>query len=419
MLASTSICFDLSVFELFVPLSWGGTTIIAENALQLSKLSRNTEVRLLNTVPSVAAELLRLNLLPPCVRTINLAGEALSNNLVQQLYEHEVVQHVFNLYGPTEDTTYSTFALIEKGSQRSAPIGTPIANTEVYLLDKNYEPAPIGVAAELYLGGQGLARGYLNQPEMTAERFIPHPYSATTGGRLYRTGDLARYLADGELEFLGRRDQQVKLRGFRIELGEIEAALSGHEAVSEAVVIVTGSAEEQRLVGCVRGVNGQAVSSGELRRHLKQKLPEYMVPGSYVMVAEIPLTANGKVDGRALAELAARAEGGVVGRGGYVAARNPTEEVVAGIWEQVLGVERVGVEDNFFELGGHSLLATRVISLVVDAFKVEVPLRAIFEAPTVAALSDVIGALKSEETRMPEPEILPFSRERFRTTVTL
>jgi len=408
VLASTSICFDLSVFEMFVPLSWGGTVIIAENALQISA---NNDVRLVNTVPSAAAELLRLNLLPASVHTINLAGEALSNKLVQQLYEQEMVQRVFNLYGPTEDTTYSTYALMEKGSKRPTPIGCGIANTDVYVLDQNLEPVPLGVAGEIYLGGQGLARGYLSAPEMTAERFVPHPYSEQPGRRLYRTGDLGRYVADGQLEYLGRRDHQVKLRGFRIELGEIEAALSGHEAVEEAVVMVTG----EQLVGCVRG---HEVSSTELRAFLKQKLPEYMVPGLYLLVKEFPLTANGKVDRGALAKLAAQAES-LVSEVGYVAARTPTEEVVVEIWQQVLKVERVGVEDNFFDLGGHSLLATRVIAMLMDTFKVDVPLRAIFETPTVAAVADIIDTLQREESYLPEQEILPISRDQFLTTLNI
>ncbi|HET7286901.1 MAG TPA: phosphopantetheine-binding protein, partial [Pyrinomonadaceae bacterium] len=249
------------------------------------------------------------------------------------------------------------------------------------------------------------------RPEQTAERFVPHPYSQAPGKRLYRTGDLGRYLADGQLEYLGRRDHQVKLRGFRIELGEIEAALSGHESVAEAIVLVTG----EQLVGCVRGTE---VNTSELRRYLKQKLPEYMVPSLYVVVKELPLTANGKVDRRALAEMAAQAESGM-SRGGYVAARNPTEEVVVEIWQQVLKVERVGVEDNFFELGGHSLLATRVMAMLMDAFKVDVPLRVIFETPTVAALADVIDTLKREESHLPEQEILPISRDQFLTTLSI
>ena len=406
--------FDASVWEVWPYLAAGASIYLPDEETRISPLklrdwmvAQNITVSFL---PTPLAESLLSAEWPEsaALRFLLTGGDRLSVHPPPSL-NFKLVNH----YGPTESTVVATATAVAPMDEALTlpPIGRPIANTEVYLLDQNYEPVPIGVAAELYLGGQGLARGYLNQPEMTAERFIPHPYSAAAGGRLYRTGDLARYLADGELEFLGRRDQQVKLRGFRIELGEIEAALSGHEAVSEAVVIVTGSAEEQRLVGCVRGVNGQAVSSGELRRHLKQKLPEYMVPGSYVMVAEIPLTANGKVDGRALAELAARAEGGVVGRGGYVAARNPTEEVVAGIWEQVLGVARVGVEDNFFELGGHSLLATRVIARVQASFQVVVPLRALFEEPTVAGLAANIGNAARAESGLQIGPIQHVSRD--------
>jgi amino acid adenylation domain-containing protein len=413
--------FDASVWEVWPYLAAGASIYLPDEETRISTLKLRDWIVAqgitVSFLPTPLAESLLSAEWPEstALRFLLTGGDRLSVYPPPSL-NFKLVNH----YGPTESTVVATATTVMPRDEALTlpPIGRPIANTEVYLLDENYQPAPVGVAAELYLGGQGLARGYLNRAELTAERFIPHPYSAQAGGRLYRTGDLARYLANGELEFLGRRDQQVKLRGFRIELGEIEAALAGHEAVSEAVVIVTGGEGEKRLVGCVRGVNGQAVSSGELGRYLKQKLPEYMVPGAYVMVEEIPLTANGKVDGRALAELAERAEGGVSG-GEYVAARNPTEAVVAGIWEQVLGVERVGVEDNFFELGGHSLLATRVISLVSDAFKVEVPLRTIFEAPTVAGLSEVIGTLKSEGNRLPEPEIVPFSREQFRTTVTI
>ncbi|MEW6499730.1 MAG: amino acid adenylation domain-containing protein, partial [Cyanobacteriota bacterium] len=259
VLASTSICFDLSVFELFVPLSCGGTVILAENALYLPTLPAADRVTLINTVPSAIASLLRDNAIPASVRTVNLAGEPLPNNLVQQLYQLHI-QQVFNLYGPSEDTTYSTYALIERGSQGTPPIGRPIANTQVYVLDKSLQPVPIGVAGELYIGGAGLARGYLNRPELTAEKFIANPFKKNltplppslrsllprSGGkgeqfspplrgeglgerfRLYKTGDLVRYLPDGNLEFLGRIDHQVKIRGFRIELGEIESVLRSH-----------------------------------------------------------------------------------------------------------------------------------------------------------------------------------------------
>jgi len=252
VLASTSICFDLSVFELFVPLSWGGKVILAENALHLPALSAALDVTLINTVPSAIAELLRMDGIPSSVRTVNLAGEPLPNKLVQQVYEHNTVQKVFNLYGPSEDTTYSTYTLVKKGGNEPPPIGRPIANTQVYILDAQKQLVPIGVPGELYIGGAGLARGYLNRPELTADRFIPNPFSNESGSRLYKTGDLARYLPDGNIEFLGRIDHQVKIRGFRIELGEIEASLQQHPDVRQAVAIAREDVPgDKRLVAYI------------------------------------------------------------------------------------------------------------------------------------------------------------------------
>ena len=238
VLASTSICFDLSVFEIFVPLSWGGKIILVENALHLSTLSADSNVTLVNTVPSAIAELVRTDSLPASVQVVNLAGETLQNELVQNIYQQETIQQVFNLYGPSEDTTYSTFTLVKKGQTQSPTIGRPIANTQVYLLDSHQLPVPVGVHGELHIGGAGLARGYLNRPELTPERFIPNPFSDDPQARLYKTGDLARYLPDGNIEYLGRLDHQVKIRGFRIELGEIEALLSQHPNVQETAIIV-------------------------------------------------------------------------------------------------------------------------------------------------------------------------------------
>ncbi|MEG4999076.1 amino acid adenylation domain-containing protein [Microcoleus sp. B4-D4] len=250
--ASTSICFDLSVFELFVPLSWGGKVILAENALHLPRLSAAHDVTLINTVPSAIAELLRMEGIPSSVRIVNLAGEPLQNKLVQQVYQYNTVQQIFNLYGPSEDTTYSTYTLVKKGGEEPPSIGRPIANTQVYLLDAQKQPVPIGIPGELYIGGAGLARGYLNRPDLTADRFILNPFSHQQGDRLYKTGDLARYLPDGNIEFLGRIDQQVKIRGFRIELGEIEAVLSQHPDVRESVVIKREDASgNQRLVAYI------------------------------------------------------------------------------------------------------------------------------------------------------------------------
>ena len=250
VLASTSLCFDLSIFELFVPLSFGGRIVLVENALELANLGGNAGVSLLNTVPSVAAELVRSNVIPESVKAVNLAGEALGRGLVEQLYQE--LEAVYNLYGPTEDTTYSTWALIARDEKRAPAIGRPIAGTQVYVLDGYGEPVPIGVPGELYLGGEGLARGYLQRPELTAERFVANPFSNTPGARMYRTGDLVRYRGAGELEYLGRLDQQVKLRGFRIELGEVETALLSHAMVSQcAVTVREDDGCEKRLVGYV------------------------------------------------------------------------------------------------------------------------------------------------------------------------
>ncbi|MCC6810757.1 MAG: amino acid adenylation domain-containing protein, partial [Deltaproteobacteria bacterium] len=243
VLAATSICFDLSVFELFVPLAWGGTVIVAENALSLGQLPARDRVKLVNTVPSAMTQLEATGAIPESVCAINLAGEALSDQLVQKLYGHEHIRRVRDLYGPSEDTTYSTAAVRKKGSDSLVTIGRPIANTAVYLLSPELELVPQGASGEIYIGGQGLARGYLHRAELTAEKFIEHPVY----GRLYRTGDLGRWLASGELQYLGRRDNQVKVRGFRIELGEIEAAL--HKRVKEAAVIVHGEGSDKQLVG--------------------------------------------------------------------------------------------------------------------------------------------------------------------------
>ncbi|HYR09422.1 MAG TPA: amino acid adenylation domain-containing protein, partial [Longimicrobium sp.] len=381
VLASTSISFDLSVYEFFVPLSRGGRVIVVENALALPSSAAAGEVRLINTVPSAIAALLQGGI-PAGVKTVNLAGEPLKQALVEALYAHGI-ERVYDLYGPSEDTTYSTGTLRRAGGV--ANIGRAIANSQAYVLDAALRPAPIGVPGELYLGGAGLARGYLGRPALTAERFVPDPFSVKGGARRYRTGDRARWLADGAIEYLGRLDHQVKVRGFRIELGEIEAVLRRHGSVTDCVVMARAEAGEQRLVAYVVG----GVEAAELRAHLRQSLPEYMVPAAFVFMDALPLTPNGKLDRKALpaSELAVAEEG-------YVAPRTPVEEVLAGIWAEVLGLERVGVEESFFDLGGHSLLATRVVSRVRAVFAVELPLRALFEGPTVAEMAVRVGEMR-------------------------
>ncbi|HEY7183757.1 MAG TPA: amino acid adenylation domain-containing protein, partial [Blastocatellia bacterium] len=298
--ATTSICFDLSIFELFATLSRGGTVLLLESALDLGSGRHKEKLTLLNTVPSVMSELARAGAVPPSVSVINLAGEALSEELVERLYKETRVEHVLNLYGPTEDTTYSTFARIARDQRGRPTIGSPITNTQVYLLNPLLEPVPIGAPGEIYLGGDGLARGYLNRAALTAEKFIPDSFSRRSGARLYRTGDLARYRPDGELEFLGRADDQIKIRGFRVEPGEIEAALNTHPAVAESVVIAHGSAgADRRLVAFIvpLGINP---SAEELGSYLSAKLPDHMLPTAYVILPELPRTANGKLDRRAL-----------------------------------------------------------------------------------------------------------------------
>jgi amino acid adenylation domain-containing protein len=412
VLASTSICFDLSVYELFVPLATGGTVILADHALALPTLEARGEVTLINTVPSAMTELLRARAVPEGVRVVNLAGEPLAAKLVEDVYTQTGVRDVFNLYGPTEDTTYSTGERVPEGG--GAPsIGRPVANTSGYILDAHLRPVPVGVTGDLYLSGEGLARGYLRRPDMTAERFIPDPFSTEPGARMYRTGDLARYLRDGRIDFLGRADHQVKIRGFRIELGEIESALSRTEGVRDCCVVARDEASgSKRLVAYLVAEPGADVSNAALRLSLRKTLPEYMVPSVFVMLEELPLTPNGKVDRKALpAPGGARPDDD----GAYTAPRTPTEELVANVWRALLGLERVSVTENFFELGGHSLLATQAVAKVGEAARTELPLLMMFESPTVegfAAAVDKLTAEAGEKRR--GPSLTKFSRDAYR-----
>jgi amino acid adenylation domain-containing protein len=407
VLAATSVCFDLSVFELFLPLSWGGTAIIADHALHLPTLAAAQAVTLLNTVPSAMAELLRVGGLPASVRTVNLAGEPLRSSLVQALYAYETIERVFDLYGPSEDTTYSTYAL--RRVEGPETIGRPVANTQVYLLDSGLQPVPVGVSGEVYIGGLGLSRCYLNRPGLTAEKFIPHPFSTVPGERLYHTGDLARYLPNGQIEFLGRVDHQVKIRGYRIELGEIEAVLEAHPTVRETVVIVNEDISgDKRLVAYVVLQADRPQTIDELRAFLQARLPAYSVPATLVRLDALPLTPNGKVDRRALpAPSMVRPEL----HEAYEKPRTSVEDVLAGIWTAVLGIDQVGIHDDFFDLGGHSLLATQVVSRLRDTFKVEFPLRGMFETPTVASLAQRIEVARRDTQGFQEPSILSACRD--------
>jgi amino acid adenylation domain-containing protein len=391
VLASTSVCFDLSVFEIFVPLSRGGRVVVVENVLELAEPGWSEAVTLLNTVPSAMTELVRLERVPASVVTVNLAGEPLRRELALQVLGLGSVRRLLNLYGPTEDTTYSTLAKVAGEEPRPVTIGRPVGSTRVSLLDRELRPVPLGAVGELCLGGWGLARGYLGRPELTAERFVPDPLAGVSGGRLYRTGDLARYRSDGELEFLGRLDHQVKIRGFRIEPGEVEAVLASHGKVRACAVVAREDGPgARRLVAYV--VPAGVVAVREVRDHLRSRLPEHMVPSAFVVLDELPLTPNGKLDRKRL-PAPEEAEHARVSRAS-APPRTPVEEVVASVLAGALGRERVGREEDFFELGGHSLLASRVVARLRQAFAVELALRKLFEAPTVAGLAAAVeGAL--------------------------
>jgi amino acid adenylation domain-containing protein len=406
VLAATSICFDLSVFEIFAPLTCGGSVILADDALHLATHTAAASVTLINTVPSAMTGLLRLGAVSPNVLTINLAGEALKDSLVQQIYAETNVGRVLNLYGPTEYTTYTTGVEVQRGSSTEPTIGKPIANTRVYVVNENAEPVPIGVAGEICIGGQGLARCYLSRPEMTAERFIPDNLSLNAGARLYRTGDLGRYLENGEIEYLGRMDHQIKLRGYRIELGEIESALLRYPGVKEAVVIATEDhVRESQLVAYLVNETGQHVSNDDLRYYLRQTLPSFMVPQFFVLLAKMPLTSNGKID-RLL--LPAPQETSLPER---VKPRGPIEEVVASIWAEVLGLEQIGSTDNFFDIGGQSLKAVQVVARLSELLRVELPVTTVFEAPTVQSLASVVERSMTPERTAAVSHIERVSRD--------
>ena len=364
--------------------------------------------------------LLEEDLVPcPNLRRVFCGGEPLSADLYAR-FRGQVSIPLINLYGPTEATIDSTsYVSSEDHSRGWMPIGRPIANTEIYILDAQRNPVPIGVAGEIYIGGVGLARGYLNQPELTAEKFIHHSFEGKPVRRLYRTGDLARYLADGNIGFLGRIDNQVKIRGYRIELGEVECVLGQHVAVREAVVLVReDNPGDKRLVAYVVPTREPVPTIRELRSFLKEKLPDYMVPAAFVFLDALPLTPNGKLDRKGLPEPVEPQSAEA-----FAAPRTQAEELLASIWADVLKIDKLGVHDNFFELGGHSLLAARLISRIRDTFRLELPLRGLFEAPTVAGLAEQIGSARAGEARIRDLPIvaepiqeeypLSFSQERF------
>lgn len=397
LLSVTTLSFDIAALELYLPLIVGARLVIvsrdvAADGSQLKERLATTKATAVQATPATWRMLIDAGWQGSELLKVLCGGEALTRALADQLLDR--CGALWNMYGPTETTIWSTLAKVERGDEPIL-IGRPLANTQVYLLDKNLNPVPIGIAGQLHIGGNGLARGYLNRLELTNEKFIPNPYSDDPTSRLYKTGDLARYLPDGTIECLGRIDDQVKLRGFRIELGEIEAALRQLPTVRESVVVAREDTPgDRRLVAYVVPTAGAQVESKELRAFLRGALPDYMIPAVVMELAELPLTPNGKVNRRALP--APDYDGQL--QESYLPPRTPSEELLCDIWAEVLKVERVGINDNFFELGGHSLLATQVVSRVLPALGVQLPLRALFEAPTVGGLAKRIGVLRSDES---------------------
>ncbi|MGL5874459.1 MAG: non-ribosomal peptide synthetase [Xenococcaceae cyanobacterium] len=398
LLSVTTISFDIAVSELFLPLSVGAKLVlvssqVASDGMQLLQALNTSGATFMQPTPITWRLLLEAGWQGNSNLKAVSTGEALPRELANRLLP--MVAELWNLYGPTETTIWSTSCQVRSGD-RAIDIGKPISNTQVYILDANLQPVPIGVPGELHIGGEGVSKGYLNRPNLTKEKFIANPFSSDPNSKLYKTGDLARFLPDGQIECLGRTDYQVKMRGFRIELGEIEAIMGQYSAVKEAVAIVREDTPGAKtLIGyfVANAIDKDAASQQipELRRFLKQRLPEYMVPTIFMVVDAMPLTPNGKIDRKALPqpdslrlELVAN----------YVEPRNDLERQITEIWAEVLNLESVGIHDNFFELGGYSLLGIQIVSRLRQALQIEILLSNLFELPTIAELSARIETLR-------------------------
>lgn len=420
---NSSQCFDISVWQFLAALLVGGQVHIFKNEiaydpLKLLKHVQNEKITILQVVPSMLRAIIQTAAESgghppelPALRWVVPTGEALTTELARQWLNLYPQIPMMNAYGSTEcsdDQCHHPIyqAPVADFELPTMPIGRPLANTQVYILDRRLSPVPIGIAGELYIGGIGVGRGYLNEPQRTAEVFVPDPFTAEPGQRLYKTGDLARYLPDGVIEFLGRVDFMVKVRGFRIELGEIEATLEQHPAIQQVVVLAPGN---ERLVAYVVPQQQPGPTLDELRSYLKQKLPEYMVPSIFIPLEAIPLNPNGKIDRKALpqpdlANLRAAET--------YLAPRTPTEETLAGLWATVLGLERVGVRDNFFELGGHSLLAVRLMAHIHKQFSQDLPLAVLFQGATIEHLAGLLDRQAGDSLYSPLVAIQPIGADR-------
>ncbi len=406
MIATTSLSFDIAGLELYLPLLTGARVVIvpsevAKHGRRLAALIESAGATIMQATPTTWRMLIEAGWYGKSDLQILCGGEALPVELAQHLLH--AGRRLTNLYGPTETTIWSTIQVVER-AERPIPLGRPIGNTQVYILDRHRQMVPVGIPGELYIGGDGLARGYLHRPELTAERFVANPFSAEPSDRLYATGDLVRYLPDGTIEFLGRIDQQVKVRGFRIELGEIETLLERHVGVRQAVVVVREDAPgNATLAAYIVPAQTPPPTVSELRQALAAHLPEYMIPSAYVMLDALPVTPNGKVDRKMLpAPSSERPELSAP----YRAPDTQIETALVDIYAEVLGLERVGVHDDFFNLGGHSLLGGQAIARACAVFQIDLPLRALFEHPTVAGLAQAIeDMLLREVEELSEDEL--------------
>ncbi|HEY7124285.1 MAG TPA: amino acid adenylation domain-containing protein [Ktedonobacterales bacterium] len=420
-----SYAFDFSVWELWGALLYGGRLVVVPYWVSrtpelFAELLTAQQVTVLNQTPSAFRQLIQGEQTRPTLSTqsdlrlVIFGGEALELQSLRPWFERHGDQspQLVNMYGITETTVHVTYRLLAQAdldTSAASPIGIPIPDLQMYVLDAYLQPVPIGVPGELYVGGAGLARGYLNRPDLTAARFVPHPFSHSSGARLYRTGDLVRFRRDGSFEYLGRLDQQVKLRGFRIELGEIESVLTTHPAVSQALVTVrTDTPEEKRLVAYLVSAEVSASPTpAELRQHTQEQLPDYMVPAAFIVLEALPLTPHGKLNHQALPppDWAAQSDQP------YVPPRTATEAQLASLWGQVLHRDPVGIHDNFFDLGGHSLLATQLMARIFDTFHCALPLRTLFEAPTIARFALRLEAyLKEQKSTYEQPTDIPLAR---------
>ncbi|MFS1524192.1 amino acid adenylation domain-containing protein [Microbulbifer sp. 2304DJ12-6] len=410
LLATTSVCFDLSIFEMFAPLVSGGCVVVRDSILSLAD-DNTLDISIINTVPSALEQLVLLKALPETTKFVFVAGEALKPSTVAHFFEAYPALRLFNLYGPSEDTTYSTVSEVRPDDPYGVTIGRPLANTQAYILDRHLQPTPPGVAGELYLAGAGVTCGYWRRPELTAERYVPNPFCARGGNRMYRTSDIASWTPEGDIRYLGRHDRQIKIRGYRIEIGEVEHLILQHPSVRQAVVVATphaaadgNSGQDNNYLVCYL-VSAEGEGSFDelpLREHLLQYLPEYFVPEVFMLLDVLPLTPNGKVDHKALpepqaSEMAVPTEG--------KAASTDTERTLLSIWQKVLQREELGITDNFFTLGGHSLLAMQVVSHIQKQLLVRVPLNELFKLPTVrelAALVETSEKVDSAQLAIPQ-----------------